>query len=162
MALVPDGFVVPPPLTTEEFRLEPLGPHHNRPDHAAWTTSIDHIRATPGFAGRDWPAEAMTPEENEADLREHEADFRDRTGFAYAVLAASSGDYVGCVYFYPPRSPEFDVDVRSWVRRDLAHVAGGRCAHTARPGRQSSPDGHIARRRTSCLPPGGGAGRRGG
>ena len=120
MALVPDDFVVPPPLTTEHFRLEPLGPRHNDVDHAAWTTSIEHIRATPGFAGRQWPGEAMTPAENEADLRRHEVDYEERRGFAYAVLAAPSGDYVGCVYFYPPRSPEFDVDVRSWVRHDPA------------------------------------------
>src|SRR5688500_3825249 len=98
MALVPDDFVVPPPLATEEFRLEPLGPRHSEPDHAAWTTSIDHIRSTPGFAGRDWPGEAMTPAENDADLRRHQDDFEARTGFAYAVLAATSGEYVGCVY----------------------------------------------------------------
>jgi hypothetical protein len=55
MPLVPDGFVVPPPLTTDQFRLEPLGPQHNEADHAAWTTSIEHIRATPGFADTDWP-----------------------------------------------------------------------------------------------------------
>jgi hypothetical protein len=122
MALVPDGFVVPPPLRTEDFRLEPLGPRHNDADHAAWTTSIDHIRATPGFLGRDWPGTALTPAENEGDLRRHEADFEQRTGFTYAVLSASSGNYLGCVYFYPPRSPEFDVDVRSWVRTEAAHL----------------------------------------
>jgi hypothetical protein len=122
MPLVPDGFVVPPPLTTDQFRLEPLGPQHNEVDHAAWTTSIEHIRATPGFADRDWPGEAMTLAENEADLRRHALDFEERTGFTYVVLDASTGNYVGCVYFYPPRSPEFDVDVRSWVRHELAHL----------------------------------------
>lgn len=122
MLLVPDGFVVPPPLTTEIFRLEPLGPRHDAVDHAVWTASIDHIRATPGFAGRSWPSEPVTPAENEADLRRHAADYQERTGFAFAVLEASSGEYAGCVYFYPPRSAEFDVDVRSWVRQDLAHL----------------------------------------
>jgi hypothetical protein len=38
---VPDGFAVPPPLTTEDLRLEPLGPRHDDADHAAWTTSIE-------------------------------------------------------------------------------------------------------------------------
>jgi hypothetical protein len=52
MPLVPDGFVVPPPLTTDQFRLEPLGPQHNEVDHAAWTTSIEHIRATPASRTR--------------------------------------------------------------------------------------------------------------
>jgi hypothetical protein len=122
MPLVPDGFVVPPPLTTDQFRLEPLGPQHNEVDHAAWTTSIEHIRATPGFADGDWPREDMTLAENEADLRRHAADFEQRTGFTYVVLDASTGNYVGCLYLYPSRSPEFDVDVRSWVRHDLAHL----------------------------------------
>ena len=47
--LVPDGFAVPRELVAERFRLEPLGPQHNERDHAAWTSSIEHIRSTPGF-----------------------------------------------------------------------------------------------------------------
>src|SRR5258708_7558762 len=42
---------VPGGLTTEQFRLEPLGPQHNDADYAAWTASSAHIQATPGFAG---------------------------------------------------------------------------------------------------------------
>jgi hypothetical protein len=64
----------------------------------------------------------MTLAENEADLRRHALDFEERTGFTYVVLDASTGNYVGCVYFYPSRSPEFDVDVCSWVRHELAHL----------------------------------------
>jgi hypothetical protein len=124
MPLVPAGFAVPPPLATDEFRLEPLGPQHNDVDHVAWTTSIDHIRATPGFAGREWPPDAMTPADNEADLRRHAEDFEQRTAFTYAVLGSASGDYVGCVYIYPPESPGFDVKVRSWVRHDRAPLDG--------------------------------------
>lgn len=47
--LVPDDFVVPAGLRTETFVLEPLGVRHNALDHAAWTSSIEHIRLTPGF-----------------------------------------------------------------------------------------------------------------
>lgn len=54
-AFVPDDFVVPLELITPRFRLEPLGPQHNADDLAAWTGSIEHIRATPGFHDRDWP-----------------------------------------------------------------------------------------------------------
>src|SRR6185295_8671575 len=43
---VPDEFPVPRTLTNARFRLEPLGPQHNAADHAAWTSSIEHIRAT--------------------------------------------------------------------------------------------------------------------
>jgi len=119
--LVPDDFVVPIELVTDAFRLVPLGPQHNAADHAAWTSSIDHIRATPGFAGRSWPSEAMTPAQNLADLERHARDFAERAGFTYTVLAPD-GDVIGCVYLYPPRRAGFDVDVRSWVRATHARL----------------------------------------
>lgn len=122
---VPDGFPVPGGLTAAEFRLEPLGPRHNTADHAAWTSSIEHIRATPGFAGRSWPpATGMTPDENLADLKRHEDDFLRRSGFTYSVVGASDGDVVGCVYIYPPGAGDRgrDAVVRSWVRADRAEL----------------------------------------
>ena len=117
--LVPEGFTVPAGLRSELFVLEPLGVQHNVADHAAWTSSIEHIRATPGFAGRTWPAPMSLPE-NAADLIKHAQDFADRTGFTYTVLEPASGDVIGCVYIYPPRRSGYDVDVRSWVRADHA------------------------------------------
>ena len=118
---VPEGFTVPDGLTAREFRLAPLGPQHNESDYAAWTASVDHIRATPGFAGRTWP-KPMSLEENAADLAKHARDFADRTGFAYTVLDPASGDVIGCLYLYPPRRGGYDVDVRSWVRADHADL----------------------------------------
>ena len=100
---------------------------HNVADQAAWTSSIDHIRATPGFADRMWPSRPMTVEENAADIAQHAKDFADRTGFAYTVLDPASGDVIGFVYFYPPRRSGYDVDVRSWVRAD--HAALDRPLH---------------------------------
>jgi hypothetical protein len=44
---VPDGFDPPMAMATEQFALEPLGPQHNDSDHEAWTSSMDHIHATP-------------------------------------------------------------------------------------------------------------------
>ncbi len=117
--LVPEGFAVPAGLRSELFVLEPLGVQHNVADHAAWMSSIEHIRATPGFAGRTWPA-PMSLQENAADLVKHAQDFADRTGFTYTVLDPASGDVIGCVYFYPPRRSGYDVNVRSWVRADHA------------------------------------------
>ncbi|MEW2132378.1 N-acetyltransferase [Streptomyces sp. NPDC005435] len=114
--LVAPEFVVPDPPVTERFRLEPLGPEHNVADHAAWTSSMEHIRATPGFAGRAWPpAEGMSLEGNLADLRAHARDFERRTGFTYTVLAVPGGEVVGCVYIYPSRAEPGAVQVRSWV-----------------------------------------------
>jgi hypothetical protein len=121
-ALVPADFAVPAGLRTELFVLEPLGPEHNEADHAAWTQSIQHIRQTPGFAGRTWPVDSMSLEQNAADLAMHARDFAGRSGFTYTVLDPASGDVIGCVYIYPPRRDGYDVDVRSWVRADRAEL----------------------------------------
>jgi hypothetical protein len=117
--LVPEGFAVPAGLRSELFVLEPLGVQHNEADHAAWTSSIEHIKATPGFADGTWPT-PMSLEKNAADLARHAQDFADRTGFTYTVLDPASGDVIGCVYLYPPRRDGYDVDVSSWVRADHA------------------------------------------
>jgi hypothetical protein len=98
---VPDDFVVPRELVAVGFRLEPLGPQHNEGDYRAWTSSVDHIRSTPGFQGRSWPPAEMTLAENLADLEGHAEDFAARSGFTYTVLAEDGGEIVGCVYIYP-------------------------------------------------------------
>jgi len=122
---VPEDFTVPDGLATGEFRLVPLGPEHNEPDYAAWTASVDHIRATPGFGGRSWP-HAMSLDDNLGDLEGHARDFAARRGFTYTVLRAGAGDVIGCVYIYPPGGREpggagrRHADVRSWVRADRA------------------------------------------
>jgi hypothetical protein len=112
---VPDGFEVPVGLATSEFVLEPLGPEHNELDYEAWTSSMEHIRTTPGFAGGSWPR-AMTLDENRGDLERHAEDFRNRKGFTYTVLDPASRDVLGCVYIYPVRDGDHDASVRSWVR----------------------------------------------
>jgi hypothetical protein len=144
---VPSDFPVPGELVTARFRLEPLGPQHNAADYAAWTSSMAHIRATPGFARWKWPRE-MTPEENLGDLRRHAEDFAGRTGFTYTVLD-QDGRVVGCVYIYPAKDEEGApagegaaagegapgpesgavagsaggvADVHSWVRADRAEL----------------------------------------
>jgi hypothetical protein len=121
-AFVPDDFDLPQELVTSEFRLEPLGPQHNKGDYAAWTSSMEHIAATPGFADWDWP-HPMPPEQNLADLRRHAEDFAHRTGFTYTVLASDDGSVVGCVYIYPSDVAGV-ADVRSWVRADRASLDG--------------------------------------
>ena len=100
---VPADFAVPDGLTASGFRLAPLGPQHNEADYAAWTSSIDHIRATPGFRDGGWPHE-MSLDDNLRDLQRHARDFAERRGFTYTVLSTGTGDVIGCVYIYPPRS----------------------------------------------------------
>ena len=120
---VPAGFDPPTSLVTDRFRLEQLGPQHNESDLAAWTSSVDHIRSTPGYPDGDWPPLAgMSPEENLTDLTRHAADFAARKGFTFTVLDAVGDEVIGCVYLYPTRSPGHDVEVQSWVRADVAEL----------------------------------------
>ena len=114
-------FEVPVRLETSEFVLEPLSPEHNEQDYDAWTTSMDHIADTPGFADGSWPRE-MTRDENRADLQRHADDFRNRTGFTYTVLDPSSRNVIGCVYIYPLPNSDHDARALSWVRASHAHL----------------------------------------
>ena len=100
---VPPDFEPPTSLVSEHFVLEPLGPQHNEADHAAWTSSIEHIRATPGYPDGDWPPlDGMSLESNLADLTRHAEDFAARKGFTFTVLDPADRDVIGCVYLYPP------------------------------------------------------------
>ena len=78
---VPSDFEVPLGLETPRFVLEPLGPEHNERDYEAWTSSTEHIHATPGWGDSRWPRE-MTLDENRADLQRHAEDFRTRKGLS--------------------------------------------------------------------------------
>lgn len=115
MAFVPDDFQPPAELVADRFLLEPLGPQHNEPDHAAWSSSIEHIRATPGFTDSRWPR-PMSLDENRADLERHARDFAARTGFTYTVLDPADRDVIGCIYIYPDKKGEAEAVVTSWVR----------------------------------------------
>jgi hypothetical protein len=117
---VPDNFSAPLSFVGEGFTLEPLAPGHNERDYAAWMSSIDHIRATPGFPDGNWPS-TMELEDNLADLERHARHFVERVGFTYTVLDAS-GDVIGCVYIYPSDNPAYTADVSSWVRVSHAHL----------------------------------------
>jgi hypothetical protein len=117
---VPDSFDPPQGLSDPRFVLEPLGPQHNERDYAAWTSSMGHIRATPGFQDRSWP-HPMTLEENRGDLERHQQEFADRTGFTYTVLDPADGDVIGCLYIYPPKDVS-GTRVSSWVRADRAEL----------------------------------------
>jgi hypothetical protein len=121
-SFVPPTFEVPEVYSWSEFHLEPLGPQHNDRDHAAWMSSIVHIRSTPGFSPQEepnWPV-AMTLEENLADLVRHAKDFQERRGFTYSILEGD--DVIGCIYIYPGRLPGHDAEISSWVRESHAEL----------------------------------------
>jgi hypothetical protein len=118
---VPDGFEPPRGLEASDFRLAPLGPEHNERDHEAWSSSIEHIRASPGYGpDSSWPR-PLTLAENLADLERHASDFAARTGFTYTVLDAGD-DVIGCVYVYPAKDDVHDASVQSWVRVSRAEL----------------------------------------
>jgi len=112
---IPADFAPPSGFDDELFHAIPLGPEHNEADYEAWTSSVEHIRETPGFAGRSWPR-PMTLDENRDDLARHAADFALRAGFTYTVLDRDDGSVIGCVYVYPGLDDGPDAHVRSWVR----------------------------------------------
>jgi hypothetical protein len=119
---VPAGFEPPLGLVGDGFRLEPLGPEHNERDYTAWSSSAEHILASPGF-GPDatWPR-PMSLDENRVDLERHTRDFEERTGFTYTVLDGE--EVVGCVYVYPAKEGVHDAHVRSWVTVSRAELDG--------------------------------------
>jgi hypothetical protein len=116
---VPRDLDVPLGLETAEFVLEPLGPEHNERDYDAWTSSMEHIAATPGYPDGSWPRE-MTRDQNRADLQRHADDFRTGKSFTYTVLDPASRDVIGCVYIYP--LGDSDARALSWVRKSHAHL----------------------------------------
>ena len=120
---VPDDFDPPRALALPQFHLVPLGTEHNESDHAAWMSSIAHIRATSGFESWDWPPlDGMSLESNRSDLDAHARDFAERAGFTFTVLRPGTHEVIGCLYIYPAKDGEHDAQVRSWVRADVAEL----------------------------------------
>jgi GNAT superfamily N-acetyltransferase len=118
---VPAGFVVPPAPATGLFRLEPLGPQHNESDYRAWSSSVEHIKATPGWETSSWP-DGRSIDDNLRDLQGHADDFENRLGFTYTVLDPATENVIGCVYIYPAKSEEHDARVHSWVTVSRAEL----------------------------------------
>jgi len=128
-------------------------------DYDAWTSSMEHIRATPGYPDGSWPRE-MTRDENRADLQRHANDFRTRKGFTYTVLDPTSRDVIGCVYIYPLPDSNYDACALSWVRESQAHLdtplwrAVSKWLQSDWPfaSVQYSPSGVLVRRRKPTRP----------
>jgi len=119
--LLPAEFVAPDPPDNPQFQFRPLGPEHNAADLEAWSSSIEHIQATPGFSPDGWPQRPYTLTENLADLQQHR-DHHDRgIDFAWTVLDPTEPAVViGCVYLTPHPTGVADAAASSWVRADRA------------------------------------------
>jgi RimJ/RimL family protein N-acetyltransferase len=118
---VPPEFVPPSSLVTDRFRLEPLGPQHNDSDYEAWSSSVEHIHATPGWETSSWPDDRSL-DHNLRDLRRHADDFEKRRGFTYTVLDPAGGEVIGCLYIYPDEDEQHDARVLSWVTASRAEL----------------------------------------
>lgn len=116
---VPPEFVVPTSLEGDGFRLEALGPQHNERDHAAWMTSIDHIRSIPAFTDAEWPF-IMSLERNQEDLEGHARDFENRSGFTYSIL--DGDEVIGCMYLYPSEEPDHDANMKLWLTKNRSEM----------------------------------------
>lgn len=113
--LVSDTFVLPEHLRNEQFQFEMLAPEYGEIDYDAVMSSRD--RLTHVFSENDrWPRATLTLENNIADLQRHEAEFKRREAFAYAVFSADKQRYIGCVYLFRSEVPEYDCKVYLWVR----------------------------------------------
>ncbi len=105
-----------------ELQQRPNLPGHNDADHSAWTSSIQHIRATPGFPDSRWPpVDGLSLSENLRDLERHADDFERRLGFTYTVID-DEDRVIGCVYIYPSRSNPQVTEVQSWVTASSAEL----------------------------------------
>ncbi len=76
--------------------LEPLDHGHKAADDAGWTSSIEHIRATPGFEGRTWSGRVLSVEDNDKSIGKHLEHAKQRVGFTYAVISRTSGGPICC------------------------------------------------------------------
>lgn len=120
-SFVPDDFDPPRGLAGDGFELEPLGPQHTESDYDAWTSSMEHIRSTPGYPDGRWPRE-MSLEDNRRDLERHARDFAERRGFTYTVLDPATHEVIGCLYIYPSGRNDRDAEVLMWVRASRAEL----------------------------------------
>jgi RimJ/RimL family protein N-acetyltransferase len=119
--VLPDSSVPLPPRHAL-FEFEVLGPEHNESDLAAWSSSMAHIHASPGWRADGWPDRAYTLEENHADLEQHREHHDQRLDFAWTVLSPGTREVIGCVYLKPDPTGQAHAEARSWVRADHADL----------------------------------------
>ena len=113
---IPLDFVVPTFAETSFFKLRPLTIHHVVKDYDAVMTSRDHLwRRFGGVWG--WPAADLTLEQDLIDLAWHQKEFQTKSSFAYSVLNLEESQVLGCVYLYPPKLQDVDVEIWFWIRQ---------------------------------------------
>ena len=110
---VPEEFTVPSELVTANFMLRMLSVDDVEKDFEAVTSSAERLRKVWPDSG--WP-DGLTLRQNLVDLGWHEKEFKNRTSFAYTMVAPDESQVLGCVYFYPTGKAGYDAEVFLWVR----------------------------------------------
>lgn len=117
MSFVPNRYKIPVAHQTRDFFFAPLNESLVRSDYEAVCASLPKLRHI--FRPNDsWPDPNISLEQNYRDLVWHREEFEHKRSFAYAVLSSDRTDYLGCVYLYPSRTSEYDVEVFLWIRSD--------------------------------------------
>jgi hypothetical protein len=109
---VPENFVPPASLETQDFRLRMLSVDDVEKDYEAVMETQERFHSL----GLSWPREGFTIEENLADLEQHQQEFLDRKAFAYTVVSLDESRVLGCLYINPSESANADASVYMWVR----------------------------------------------
>ncbi|MBD7912858.1 hypothetical protein [Clostridium cibarium] len=114
-SFIPDEFVVPTIYKTENFTIRKLTVLDLQKDYIAVMEARDHIHElyTKEYTN-GWPADNLTLEEDENDLKRHEKEFNERVAFAYTVFDIQNENCLGCIYIDP--SDCYDAEITMWTR----------------------------------------------
>jgi len=114
--IVPDTFLVPEVLETDQYRIRKLTVNDVKNDYEAVMSSQKNLRGVFGDLMPNWPDENLTYEEDLSNLGWHQTEFSMHTSFAYTVSSLDEKSCIGCVYIFPSRGDDYEVEVYLWVR----------------------------------------------
>lgn len=116
-SFVPDEFVVPIIYKTENFTIRKLTVLDLQEDYIAVMEAKDHIHELYSEEYTNgWPADTLTFEQDENDLKRHEKEFNERVAFAYTVFDFENKKCLGCIYIDPSNC--YDAEITMWTRND--------------------------------------------
>jgi hypothetical protein len=117
LQFVPESFIVPDLLVTQNLFVRPLRVTDAELDYQAVMGSINHIRGVFG-PDDDWPQETLTLQDDINALMNHENEHECRTAFTYTVMNHAQDNCLGCIYILPIHSKQYDAQVFFWLTKD--------------------------------------------
>jgi len=112
--LLPRGFKLPAPLSTERFVLRPALLRDAALDHEAIASSVRHLDQEVYPGGR-WAA-SMTLEKAQVELGYYQYQAQLRRGFAYLIMDPNQQRSLGRVYVWPSEKRGYDAMLNYFVR----------------------------------------------